>query len=154
MKSINGYDLEDIFDTIVTNGVKPFLALPTAKPPLSHDFPNENGQDIDTASTPTFAARTFTFNCVTSGDDMESLKANYLGLFSLLRQPGLKTYFDDVVNMSINIIYQQQSAMDDLYDNSNGGLSVKYSLQFTEADPDDNIPTIILVDDQNRVLVP
>lgn len=154
MKTLGGYDLEATFNTKISNSVNPLLNFPDAKPPLSHDFPEEDGTQYDTDTPPTFQSRTFIFNCVTSGDSISDCKAAYLALFSLLRQPGLKQYYDDFLDIAVNLIYQKQTGFQDLYENSDGGWSLKYSLQFTESNPNDNLPTILLVDDQNRVLVP
>lgn len=150
---INGSDLKTIYGIDITNAISPFFAFPDRKASVQNDFPDENGLDID-LTVPTFSARTFTFNCVCSGSNMDDLKSKYFGLFTLLKIQGSYSVYSDWVNMSVYAYYQKQANLGIPYKNSEGGISIKFDLTFGETDPFINIPNVFLVDDQNRFLVP
>lgn len=150
---INGSDLEVIYGIKITNAVVPFMAFPDRKASVQHDFPEVDGIDIDLAQ-PTFSARTFTFNCLQSADTMAELKNAYFALFNLLKIQGTYSIFCDFVNMSIFAFYQKQANLSAPFENSDGGISIRYDLTFGETNPFANIPNVFLIDDQNRFLVP
>lgn len=149
---VSGINLKEIFGVSIKNGVNAMLALPDRKQSLSHDFPEEDGIDID-LSNPTFSARDFTFNCILEGDTVEELTSRYLGLFTLLKQEGTYSIYNDFINITINVFYQKQGNLSDIQRTS-AGYAITFDLTFGEADPNTNLPTVYLVDDLNRFLVP
>lgn len=150
---LNGVDLEATFGVVIKNVVNALMALPDRKPSLSHDFPDENGLDVD-LSNPTFVARDFTFNCVLTADTVENLKNQYFAFFTLLKQQGSYQLYNDFLDMTIDIYYQKQANLSGIQAITNNGYAVTFDLNFSETDSDLNIPIIYLVDEQNRFLVP
>lgn len=150
---INGTDLKEIYGIDITNSIPPFFAFPDRKASVQNDFPDENGLQIDLDS-PTFSARTFTFHCVQSAATINDLKNVYFALFTLLKIQGTYSIFCDFVNMSVYAFYQKQQGLTSPFKNSLNGWSIQYDLIFGETDPFANIPSVFLVDEQNRFLTP
>lgn len=150
---INGSSLRDIYNTESTNAVPLFWPMPDKKQSVRVDLPDMNGVKIDTES-PRFSARQFTLSCVMSGLTILEVKNTWFGLFSLLRIGGLYSMYNDYVDMTIYVTYSKQQNLTAPYQNSNGGLSIRFDLLFEESDPFINIPNVFLVDESNRFLVP
>lgn len=148
-----GYNILTSFNAIIPNVSTLLLNLPDRKASDSHDFPEKNGIVID-LDQPTFSARSFPFVFVFSGDTVEDVKDNFLAFFTICKQPGVKQFYNDFVNMSVYIYYVNQNGMQPMYKNSEGGWSLQCTINFSETDPDLNLPNVYLVDDQNRFLVP
>lgn len=150
---INGYDLKASFNTEITKVIKPVLAWPERKDSLQHDFPEENGIDKD-LSTPAFSARTFDFDMITRGATIDELKANYFGLYTVLKVLGQYTFYNDFVDEQLLLYYIKQNNLSDLFREGEIGIAMTYTLTFGELSPVTNIVDYFLVDDQNRFLVP
>jgi hypothetical protein len=152
--TINSVDLKTTYGIDIKNGVNAFLAMPDRKASVQHDFPEENGIDID-LTEPTFSARTFTFNCIQSSSTVADLQTKYWALFNLLKIAGSYAIYNDFLAATLQVYYQKQANLSNIQKNSQGGYSITYDLIFGESDPfAQNIPNVFLVDDQNRFLVP
>lgn len=150
---INGNDLEDIFNTEITNAVNVFWPFPDRKASTTVNQPDRNGQQID-LQAPTFDPRTFTLNCCMSSGSISSLGTLYWGLFQLIKVKGFYSLYNDYVDMTLQVFFTKQQNLTSPYHNSKGGISIKFDLIFGEGNPFANIPVVFLVDDQNRFLVP
>lgn len=151
---LNGYDLEQIFGIIIDKGIMQLLAFPERKDSVNHDFPDQNGIDID-LTAPRFKARSFTFDCTMYGEDFEDVKNKNYALFNILRIQGAYQLYNDFLNQTFYIYYIKQTPKSTgIYAASKGGVAIDFQLVFGETDPFGNIPTVLLVDDLNRFLVP
>lgn len=151
--TLNGFNLKEIFDVITDLKPNPLMAFPGRKDSTKNDFLEQNGLDID-LSAPFFSARTFVYSCICSGATIDELKQNYWGFFKLLSTSGASQLYDDVINMLAYVYYVNQSNLGIIQANNKGGYSIPFDIQFGETDPTQNVPTIYLVDGQNRFLVP
>lgn len=153
-KFINGKDLELNYGLVISNGTNMLMQLPDRKDSqISNDFLDENGLNIVLFDA-RFAARTFTFDCTLTADNVEDFKIKYFGLFRLLIVNDTYTYFDEWLNMTVNIYYQKQLTPSQMYKTQSGGVGMTFQLQFGERNPFDNIPYVELADDGFNVLVP
>lgn len=153
---LNGQDLETTYGVIITNGVNAMMALPDRKASVSHDFPEQDGLDID-LTQPRFSARAFVFNCVLHAISIQDLQNKYFALFTMLRGAGSYQLFNSFLNLTINIYYTKQSNIGNIYKSvKNGveGYAIKFDLNFNETNPDDNIPNIYLTNQDGQFLIP
>ena len=68
--TLNGYDLKQVFGTIVNNGKAALFGWAKRKSSLEQDLQEENGILID-LDDPKYEAREITFHCSTVGPDEE-----------------------------------------------------------------------------------
>lgn len=149
---LNGSNLAT-YGLTITNGVNAFMQFPERKDSISNDFEDEDGIDIDLFA-PKLKARNFLFDCTLVGNDITDFKTKYFALFQLLKQQNSYTLFNDFLNIIITVYYIKQESISGLYNVPGGKYGIRFQLQFGEADPTTNIPTVELVDDLYNILVP
>lgn len=153
-KFINGYDFKESFGIEITNGSNMVFQMPEIKPyQIQNDFDDEDGFDQITVD-PKFAARTFTFDCTMAVATMSDFKIKYWKLFTVLKQGGGYTYYDEFTNSILYVNYQKQLNLSSVYRTNKDEIGMTFQLQFGEDNPFDNIPLIELVNESNAVLVP
>lgn len=150
--TLNGKSLKGLFGTLISGGSGSLLIYPKRKDSLSTDWPEEEGIDID-LSDPTFEAREFTLNMTLLADSLADFKSKYNGLFTELSgQDTHELYIGDHDTTYI-VYYKSQANFKKLVNSfNNGKVGVTFDLVFGETNPDDNIPAVYLVDDQDRYL--
>ncbi|MDO3641979.1 hypothetical protein [Mucilaginibacter sp. L3T2-6] len=144
--TINGNEIFTTYGLTIMAGMETFLAYPKRKDSVSHDWPEEEGIDID-LSEPHFEAREFTLKVLLMGADRADFKTKYYGLFAELSSANnMELYFTDI-DQTFTVYFKTQQNVSKVkrrLDTQNVGVT--FDLVFGESDPNDNIDVFIVTD--------
>lgn len=144
--TLNDNDIFSAYGLTIMSGMETFLAYPKRKDSVSHDWPEEEGIDID-LSEPHFEAREFTLKVLLMGADRTDFKAKYYSLFAELSSANnMELYFTDL-DQIFTVYFKAQNNVSKVkrkLDSQNVGVS--FDLVFGESDPNDNIDVFIVTD--------
>lgn len=161
---IDGFDLWDNFGLMIEKGTADFLKVPPRKDTNQHDWPDQNGLDIDTTQF-FFKERTITLNCAMIADSESQFWLNRKALLTLITQPGTRRLVIAAHGtMQYYIIYKDSTtpqAFKPLSGSNiviNDSLKVAYRFNITivEPDPDNrdgsNIMQFLAADDGKLIV--
>jgi len=150
---LNGADLREAYGLIVEGGSGSFLALPARKEPLSHDFRDRDGLDVDLWQ-PRFRAREFTLSCALCAPGRDAFWARYNALFTELAGSGAHELEIADLARKFRVYYKEQRNVRKLtpLDGAAGGAWLRFDLVLAEASWEDNMDRVYLVDHEGRHL--
>jgi len=148
---LNGNDLYGVFGVVVEGGSESFLALPGRKEPLSHDFRDRDGIDIDLWA-PRFRAREFVLKCALEAPGRDAFWARYNGLFAELAGSGAHALEIADLGRTFRVYYREQRGAKKLTPLDGQGAWLRFDLVLGEANWEDNIDLTVLIDHQGRFL--
>lgn len=150
---LNTADLYTIFGVVVENGSSSFLAFPSRKDSVSHDFSDTNGIDID-LQDPRFKAREFVINCALHATSKEDFWTKYNGLFTELSDSGIHTLYVKDLDKEFKLFYKEQRNIRKLTPISGRPeVWIRFDLVFGEANWTENMDQVFLVDHEGRYLI-
>jgi|SRR6185437_7981526 len=153
MNSLNGHDLKETYGLVISNGTSQFLQFPARKDSVNHDWPEEQGLDIDLGN-PKFKAREFTLTCAIIADNQDDFKSRYNGLFTELSGLDTHALYLGELDETYQVYYKNQVNLTKLSKiNNTVKVGVKFDLVFGETNPDDNMSAVFLVDDNGAYIV-
>lgn len=150
--TFDGYDLKESFGIVFTNGSDTFLALPKRKDSVNHNWPEEQGIDID-LSNPTYESRDFVLNCALIASSRADFFTKYDAFWTQLSSLGTHELYHADLDKTFLVFYKSQANVTKLSKIINTTkVGIKFDLTLSETNPDDNIPAVYLVDDLDRYL--
>jgi hypothetical protein len=138
MYKINGRDLWTVFGALLEKGSDSgLLALPEPKARVSHDWEDEDGEEV--LLTPTFTkARDVTVSCLIVAADGQDFWANYHGLYDELTRGTVSLYvrdFDETYTLLLTGFGKPEKLT---RIKSDRRVGVKFSIKFKELAPSVN----------------
>lgn len=150
---IDGIDLWQAYGLIIQLGSADFLRFPAAKAAISHDWPDQNGIDVDLSKV-YLQARTGTLQCVMVADSEAQFFQKHQALLARLVQPGLRRLSITAHGgRSYYVYYKECTTYQQLPGGKLNGLGASgvlhsFGLTFTETNPTiDGKDTHIIADD-------
>jgi hypothetical protein len=151
--TLDGFDLKATYGLVISNGTVQFLQFPTRKASVSHDWPEENGVDID-LDTPFFEAREFTLTCALIADNRDDFMNQYNGLFTQLSGLDTHALYMEETGQTYQVYYKSQANLTKLSKiNNTTKVGVKFDLVFGETNPYDNFEPVYLIDENDNFIV-
>ena len=150
---IDGTDIGVAYGMVVESGGDSLLIFPERKEPVSHDWGDTNGIDVD-LSRVFFKARDFTLNMAILGDGATDFNSKYNAFITLLAQPGPRRLSIAEFNRSYFIYYRKCSAFK-RYSNlaGSGVVACKFSIDCTEIAPSINNQDLYVSDEDGRFII-
>lgn len=149
----NAHDMKETYGIVISNGTNTFLALPQRKASVSHDWPEEQGIEID-LDQPTFEPREFTLNCALIATSRDDFFAKYDGFFTEISTMGIHELYINDLDKTFLVYYKSQQNCTKLSKIINTTkVGIKFDLVLGETNPADNIPAVYLVDDEDNFLI-
>ncbi|MGJ1420438.1 hypothetical protein ACR79T_12495 [Sphingobacterium spiritivorum] len=150
---LNNNDLYTIFGVLVEGGSNSFLAYPSRKDSMTHDFTDKNGLDID-LQDPRFNSREFTLNCALTASSVEDFWTKYNALFTELSNSGTHKLSITDLGRDYRVYYKEQRNIRKLTPLSGKPeVWIKFDLVFGEANWTDNIEAVYLIDHDGNYLI-
>jgi hypothetical protein len=148
---LNGFDLRETYGVVISNGSDTFLAFPKRKESLEHNWQEQDGIDKDLAE-PHFEAREFRLTCALIANGLIDFNSKYNAFFTELAKQGVHDLYIKDLDRAFKVYYKDQENMSKITQLDRVKCAVKFELIFGETNPADNIPTVYLVDDEDRFL--
>lgn len=150
---LNGNDLLERFGVRVKNGAGTLLQFPKRKESTSSNWPEQDGIDIDLGD-PHFESREFRLTCTLIGNSREDFKTKYYGLFTELKKQYSQELYSTDLDETFHLYFKEMESLRKLSRRIDSKLvGVEFELVFGEVNPNDNIPVVYLVDEQNNFLI-
>ena len=145
-------DLQAIFGVQVLKRPDSFLALPTLKATVEHDWPEEMGTDKDLGN-PNYEAREFTLSCGLKGSDRADFVSKLSGLFTQIRIEGTHSLYLEWLDATFTVYYKSMANFKTVSKLTAGEVYATFDLVLGEMNPDDNIDPVYLVDDDGAFII-
>lgn len=152
---IDGIDLFLVYGVFAEDrqGSDALLQLPKRKEAISHDWGDENGIDTD-LSRVFFESRDTTFNFVIAAANEADFWTKYNGFIGLMAQPGLRRMEITEFGRSFYLFYKEctdfkrKTRIKEV-----NKIAAKFSVTFTEQNPQMDASNVYLVDEADHFLI-
>jgi hypothetical protein len=149
---INGKDLYDVFGIIPGPGSSNgFLQFPKKKDGITHDWLDANGTDNDLTRI-YFEEKEITLNCALIADTTDQFWIRYNGFFAEIGQPGTQRLTITELDRSFFIFHRDCNGFTRFTRLKSGKIACKFNWVVVEQEPQLNPKTIILSDEQGRLI--
>lgn len=154
MYYLDGVDLWTNFGlTIAKGSLDDFLKLPKRKGSIEHNWPDEDGLDVD-LSRNFYEARDINIKFYIISDTEAAFWTQYNGFMTLLKKPGLRRFNVVVFGLNYNLFYQDCTVWDKLTPfRQTGKLFSSFTVRFTEANPNTTDVETFLVTEDNLFII-
>jgi hypothetical protein len=154
MDKLNGIDHKTVYGLTISAVTESFLTWPKLKPGVSHDFNDQNGivQDLSEVYV---ESRQLKFSCNMITGPLVDFKNKWYGLYTLLTTPGIKSFYRAALDQTFYFFYTEQQNVKLLTKNVADApqIGITFDLLVTELDPNDNMPKVFLVTEDNKFLI-
>lgn len=150
---IDGIDLWN-FKTIVSRGSEDFLRYPARKQSMEHNWPNQNGVEVDLTKV-YFDARDITLECAIICQSEADFWTSYKGLLALMAQPGKRRIEIAEFSGQQFFVHYKDCAVYSRFTRIKDSnlIANKFNITLTENEPSIDNTVVYIVDEQGRFLV-
>lgn len=131
--SIDGKDLYVNYKIAVKKAPDELLRLPKRKTPISHDWGDANGEEVD-LSKPFFESRDFTLECLFIVDSKEEFWDNRDAFMNEWRKPGTRRLFISKFQRSFFVYYKDNTSFE-RFTKMDGKIICQLNLLLNEPEP-------------------
>lgn len=150
---IDGIDLWN-FKIFVASGSEDFLRYPAKKDSITHDWPDQNGIDVDLFKN-FLKEREITLQCAIVTTTEAEFWDNYYGFLKLMTKPGRRRIeITEFSNQQFFVYYKDCAVFERFTRIKQTNLvACKFSLLLVENEPSVQNGKVFLIDEQGRFIV-
>jgi hypothetical protein len=151
---IDGMDLWTTFGIGIEGGSDDFLKIPERKESTTHDWPDEDGIDVDLSRT-FYKQREVTLKCWSKTANKTDFYAKYSELIALFRKPGTRRLSINRHNKDYYIHYKANSTFDSFNFTvlPSGNILTKFNITVVEVKPGFNNTPTFIIDEVGRFII-
>lgn len=150
---IDSIDAWEAFGVIISKGLDEFLRIPERKDSITHDWMDRDGIDVDTSNT-YFKERDISLQVALIANSESDFWNKYEKLVNQLRKPGTRRIEVTELARSFYVFYKACASFG-LLTRITGTAQVacKFTLVFTEQEPNINNTNVFIITEENQFLI-